>query len=50
MLYSTSLALIYNWKFVPFDHLHPVTPPPASLFLVITNLISFSMNLFVFEV
>ena len=39
--------LSYNWKFLPFDCLHPIktSPPP-----VITNLISFSMNMFVFEV
>ena len=23
-----STYLSYNWKFVPFDHLHPIPPPP----------------------
>ena len=26
MLYTTSPELIYNWKSVPFDHLHPFLP------------------------
>ena len=33
MLFITSLGLIYlNWKFVPFDQLHPIPyhPTPAS--------------------
>ena len=25
-----STYLSYNWKFVPFDHLHPIPPPPNS--------------------
>ena len=47
MHYIPSIYLSYNWKFLPFDCLHPIktSPPP-----VITNLISFSMNMFVFEV
>ena len=39
-----STYLSYNWKFVPFDSLHPITPPPT-LPLVIAFLISFSMSL-----
>ena len=27
MFYITSLMLIYNWKLVPFDSLHPIPPP-----------------------
>ena len=32
MLYIMSLVLIYNWKFVLFDWLHPIPipPPPTS--------------------
>ena len=50
MLYITSLPLTYNWKFVPFDHLDP-TPPPLLLPppLISTNLLFFSVSLFVFE-
>ena len=50
MLYITSLPLTYNWKFVPFDHLDP-TPPPLPLPppLISTNLLFFSVSLFVFE-
>ena len=33
--YTPSTYLCYNWKFVPFDHLHP-TPASGT-----TNLISF---------
>ena len=50
MLYITFLALTYNWKSVPFDHLDP-TPPalPLSPSLISTNLLFFSVSLFVFE-
>ena len=44
MVYITSLVLIYNWKFVPFDYLPPIFPPPHPLTLLITNLIYFSMS------
>ena len=46
----TSLALTHNWKFVPFDH-HDPTPPPLPLPppLISTNLLFFSVSLFVFE-
>ena len=27
--YIPSTCLSYNWKFVPFDSLHPVLPSPA---------------------
>ena len=42
----TSLVLIYNWKFLPFDRFQPIPCPPTSypLLLVATNLISFPMN------
>ena len=45
----TSLVLIYNWKFLPFDHFQPIPRPPTSysLLLVATNLISFPMNFYV---
>lgn len=56
MLYITFLILIYLitgnlylffLKFVPFDQLHPVFPFLASLPLVTTNVLSFSMSLFI---
>ena len=38
----------YSWRFVPFDHLHPIpTSPSPPLSPITTNLISFSMRLFV---
>ena len=40
------MHLSYNWRFVPFDWLHPI-PLLLSQPLVITNLISFSMSLLV---
>ena len=41
-IHSTYLA--YFWKFVPFDHLHPIPPPTFSplQLLVTANLTSFS--------
>ena len=47
--YITSLVFSYNWKFVPFGYLHPILPlvlPTPLLLLVTTNLISFSVSLF----
>ena len=47
--YMPRTNLSYNWKLVPFDHLHlipPVLHPPS----VTTNLRSFSVCWFVFEV
>ena len=43
-----SLVLIYNWKFLPFDHFQAIPCPPTSypMLLVATNLISFLMSLF----
>ena len=43
IFYITSLVLTYNWELLPFDYLHPV---PKPLLLVVINLISFSMTLF----
>ena len=43
ILYITSLVLTYNWEFLPFDYLHPI---PKPLLLLVINLISFSMTLF----
>ena len=43
--YIPRTYLFYNWKFVPFDGLHPIPPPPTSP-LVPTTLISFSLSLF----
>ena len=40
----SSTYLPYNWKYVPFDHLHSNFPSPT----VTTNLISVSMRLFIF--
>ena len=28
MLYISSTSLAYNWKFAPFDIVHPIAPPP----------------------
>ena len=47
--YINSNYLFYNWKFVPFDHLHLIPPIPIPA-LVTTNLIYFSVSMFVFEV
>ena len=35
--------LFYNWKFVPFDSLHPFHTPPT-IPLATTNLLSASMS------
>lgn len=47
-----STDLSYYWKYLSFGYIHsiplPSTPPPPPL--VTTNLISFSMSSFVFEV
>ena len=48
VLYITSLVLVCNWKFVPLNYFYPVPHHPP--FLATTNLISFSMSLFVFEI
>ena len=47
-LYITALVLnlTCNWKFVPFDHFHPILPSLRSPPLLTTNFISFSMILF----
>jgi len=44
MWYIISPYLFYNWKFVPFDSLHPfhIAPTPP---LATTNLLSVSMNI-----
>ena len=42
--------LSYYWKSVPFDHFHQIFPSLPAPPLATTNLISFSMNLVVFEV
>ena len=50
MLYLTSpgCILFYNWKFLPFDHLHTFSPPlppsPTSPPLATANLLSVSMS------
>ena len=44
-----SIILIYNWTFMPFDHLSPIHAN-FILPLVIPCLISFSISLFVFEI
>ena len=41
--YIPSTYLSYNWKFVPFDCLHPIFPLSTPHFLVTTNLISISI-------
>ena len=46
--YVPSTYLSYDWKFVPFDHLHSVPPPPTPQLLETTNLISSSMSFFFF--
>ena len=38
----------YNWKFVPFDCLHVISPPYTLLPLVTTNLIFFSYEFYLF--
>ena len=48
--YVPSSYLSCTWKFLPLDHLHPISSPSTLPLLVTTNLFSFSMNLFVFEV
>ena len=45
--YIPSAYLSYNWKFVHFDCFHPNPPPNQPPPLVTTNLISFSMSLFI---
>ena len=46
MLYITPPDLFYNWKFVPFDHLHSFHSTPSPLPLVTTNVFSVSMSSF----
>ena len=48
ILHYITQYLSFNWKFVPFDHLHPIPlpPPPQLPPLVIPNLICFSISLF----
>ena len=41
-LYITSPWLIYNWKFVPFEHIHPF--PPHVNFYVFVEILYLSIT------
>ena len=47
--YILGVYLSHSWKFVPFDCFHPILALPYPQSLAVTNLISFSVSLFVFE-
>ena len=50
MLSSTFLVLIYNWKFVPFDHFRPIPLSLLSLPAYGNHVFELSFYEFVFEV
>ena len=38
--YIPSTYLSYNWKFVPFDHLHKIPPSPSTLSLLLSSFLN----------
>ena len=39
--YMPRIYLFYNWKFVPFDHLHPFNPSTTPIVFVFVFVFSF---------